>query len=194
MVCLDGSPDSDAAADLALEYARSLGQPMVAAHVYDARIHTTRFRQMEPGLPRQYQDKAGLKELRDSHGTLMSDGFNALSRGYMERFLKRAGEAQIEVEAVVEEGRNYVGLGKIIGDYTPSMVVAGASGLGDLGDRVLGSTVSRLLRSVSCDLLIGRASAPTRSRGPVLTGIDGSGDALEALKTAIAFANMTRSS
>jgi nucleotide-binding universal stress UspA family protein len=124
----------------------------------------------------------------------MSDGFNALSRGYMERFLKRAGEAQIEVEAVVEEGRNYVGLGKIIGDYTPSMVVAGASGLGDLGDRVLGSTVSRLLRSVSCDLLIGRASAPTRSRGPVLTGIDGSGDALEALKTAIAFANMTRSS
>ena len=191
MVCLDGSPDAEAASDLALEYARVQGLPMVAAHVYDAAIHESRFREMEPGLPDKYQDKAGLKELRDSHGTLMSDGFNALSRGYMERFLKTAAEAEIKVEAVVEEGRNYVGLQNIAMRIKPSMIAMGAAGLGDLDDGIMGSTAARLLRSVSCDLLIGRATAP--SGGAILTGIDGSGDALEASKAAMVFAKINGS-
>jgi len=162
---------------------------MVASHIYDARIHETRFREMEPGLPAEYQDKMGLKELRDSHGTLMSDGFQALSRGYMKSFLDLAREADVSVRAVVEEGRNYVGLTRIIQREKPGLTALGAAGLGDTGDGVLGSTAARLLRSLQCDLLIGRASSP--SRGPVLTGIDGSEHALEALEKAIVFAGLT---
>lgn len=189
LVCLDGSPDSDAAAALALRYAQSLGLPMVAAHVYDARIHESRFRQMEPGLPEKYQDKMGLKELRDSHGTLMSDGFHALSRGYMDGFLKLAASTEVEVEAVIEEGRNYVGLLKIIERFKPAMAAIGAAGLGDLGDGVLGSTAARILRSVKCDLIVGRAASP--ARGAVLTGIDGSDHSLAALESAITFTGIT---
>jgi nucleotide-binding universal stress UspA family protein len=186
LVCLDGSPDADAAATLALEYARSEGCHVIAAHIYDARIHESRFRQMEPGLPQKYQAKEGLKELRDSHGTLMGDGFQALSRGYMERFLTMAMEAGIKVQTVVEEGRNYVGLMRIIEREKPGLTALGATGLGDIGDGMLGSTAARLLRFVSGDLLIGRDSSP--AKGPILTGIDGSDNALNAFETALKYA------
>jgi len=189
LVCLDGSPDADAAAALALEFARSRGRKMIAAHVYDARIHEQRFRQMEPGLPQQYQAEEGLKHLRDSHGTLMSDGFQALSRGYMKTFLAMAGEADIEVQAVVEEGRNYVGLLGIIERFEPGLTALGAAGLGDTGDSVFGSTAARLLRSIKGDVLIGRTSSP--AQGPVLACIDGSDHALGALEKAMAFASLT---
>jgi len=181
-VCLDGSPDADAAAAFALEYALFRGLPVIASHIYDARIHETRFRQMEPGLPEQYQAEEGLKHLRNSHGTLMNDGFQALSRGYMDRFLTMAREAKVEVQVEVEEGRNYVGLQRIAKRVHPGLVALGAAGLGDTGDGMLGSTAARLLRSLDCDLLIGRASAPPK--GPVLACIDGSPDALAALEVA----------
>jgi len=189
LVCLDGSPDSNAAAALALELARFEGRRVIAAHVYDARIHESRFRQMEPGLPQQYQAKEGLKELRNSHGTLMSDGFKALSRGYMEEFLTMAREAKVDVETVVEEGRNYVGLLRIFQRTKPGLTALGAAGLGDTGDGMLGSTAARLLRSLNCDLLIGRASSPPC--GPVLTGIDGSEHALAALDNARVYVAFT---
>ncbi len=189
LVCLDGSPDSDAAAALALEFARSEGRRMIAAHVYDAKIHESRFRQMEPGLPEEYQVKEGLKGLRNSHGSLMSDGFQALSRGYMEGFLNKAREAGVKVQTVVEKGRNYVGLSRIAHRVKPGLTAMGAAGLGDTGDGMLGSTATRLLRSLNCDLLIGRAASP--ANGPVLTGIDGSEHAISALGKAMAFAEIT---
>jgi nucleotide-binding universal stress UspA family protein len=185
MVCLDGSPDSDAAASLALGLAMREGLPVAAVHVYDAGIHVTRFRQMEPGLPPQYQAEGGLKELRDSHGTLMSDGFQALSHGYMERFLTLARQAGVEVHTEVEEGRNYVGLLKIAGRLQPRIIAMGAAGLGDLGDGNLGSTAQRLLRKLTCGVLVGRAGSP--EEGPVLAGIDGSEHALASLGEARSF-------
>ena len=162
---------------------------MIAAHVYDARIHESRFQEMEPGLPAEYQDKMGLKELRESHGTLMSDGFQALSRGYMEGFLSLARAANVEVKPVVEEGRNYVGLLGIIKRFKPGLTALGAAGLGDTGDGVIGSTALRLLRSLTCDLLFGRASSP--AKGPILVGIDGSEYALGGLEKAMIFSALT---
>jgi nucleotide-binding universal stress UspA family protein len=192
MVCLDGSPDSDAAATLALRLAKSEGLPVAAVHIYDAGIHVSRFRQMEPGLPPQYQAEDGLKELRDSHGTLMSDGFQALSHGYMERFLTLARQAGVAVQTDVEEGRNYVGLLKIAGRLQPQIVSMGAAGLGDLGDGNLGSTAQRLLRKLPCGVLVGRAGSP--EGGPVLVGIDGSEHALAALRKACTFSRFMNAS
>lgn len=179
LICLDGSPDSDAAGRLAIAMARAEGLDLVAAHVYDARIHEARFEQMEPGLPERYQAPEGLEELRTTHSTLMKDGFEALSRGYMRDFVQRAGEVGLRVETVVEEGRNYVQLIRIYERVKPGMVFVGAAGLGDAGDGMLGSTAVRLMRNLDCDLLLARSSVPLN--GPVLVGIDGSDTALGAM-------------
>ena len=50
LVALDGSDHSLAGGDLAVALAQRVGSGILAAHVYDAAIHTTRFREMEPGL------------------------------------------------------------------------------------------------------------------------------------------------
>jgi len=182
LVCLDGSRDSDAAGRLAIKLAKANDVGLVAAHVYDARIHEARFEQMEPGLPEKYQAPDGLEELRSTHTTLMTDGFEALSRGYLIEFVNRAQEAGLRVETVVEEGRNYVQLLDIAGRVKPGLTAFGAAGLGDMGDGILGSTAVRLMRNIGCDLLLARASAP--ANGPVLVGIDGSDPALNAMAKA----------
>jgi len=182
LVCLDGSADSEAAGRLALALAGAEGLDIVAAHIYDARIHEARFRQMEPGLPEKYQAAEGLDELRNTHTTLMTDGFEALSRGYMSDFVQRSREAGLQIETVVEEGRNYVRLLEIAERIKHGLSVLGAAGLGDMGDGMLGSTASRLVRNLHCDVLVGRASAP--DNGPVLVGVDGSDSALAAMQKA----------
>lgn len=179
LVCLDGSADSLSAGRLALTLAKAGKHKIVAAHIYDARIHEARFRQMEPGLPEKYQAEDGLKDLRESHTTLMTDGFEALSRGYLETFVRDVRDDGVQVETVVQEGRNYVGLLDIAGIKKPGLVAFGAAGLGDMGDGMVGSTASRLLHNLSCDILVGRVTAP--ETGPVLAGIDGSEAAINSM-------------
>jgi len=180
LVCLDGSPDSEAAGRLAITMAKADDLDVVAAHVYDAGIHEARFEQMEPGLPEKYQVPEGLDELRGAHATLMTNGFEALSRGYLTRFVQNSRDAGLRIESVVEEGRNYVQLLRIAERVKPGLTVFGAAGLGDTRDGIPGSTAVRLMRKLGCDILLTRASAPVN--GPVLVGIDGSAAALEAMR------------
>jgi hypothetical protein len=59
LVALDGSRHSRAGAGIVLDLAHRIDSHVIAAHIYDARLHSRRFGQMEPILPKKYQkDKA----------------------------------------------------------------------------------------------------------------------------------------
>jgi len=183
LLALDGSPDSLAGGRLALAAARHLGCGVTCLHAYDERIHDTRFREMEPGLPERYQDPKYLEGLRASHGALMTEGFAALSRGYLEAFLEEARDAGTAAREVVRQGRNYAVLLERLGTGEFDLVVLGATGLGTQGDGLLGSTATRVLRRATCDVLVAR-SAPWEGQ-PLVAGIDGSEHALLAVRKAI---------
>ena len=51
LVPVDNSQHSDWAVDRALEMASALDGHVTASHVYAARLHDVRFRQLEVGLP-----------------------------------------------------------------------------------------------------------------------------------------------
>ena len=78
LVALDGSEPSVIGGNIALSLASGLGSEVVATHIYDAGIHTTRFVEMEPVLPDKYQDDQTMTRLRESHDDLISEGFDAL--------------------------------------------------------------------------------------------------------------------
>jgi nucleotide-binding universal stress UspA family protein len=59
--------------------------------------------------------------------------------------------------------------------------VLGAQGLGAVGDNMLGGTTTRVLMNAPCDVLIARREP---GQGPILTGVDGSEDALKAAAVA----------
>lgn len=181
LVALDGSHDSLAGADLALKISKKLKCRLLAAHVYDARIHDTRFREMEPGLPPEYRQEHALKKLRKAHDSLMTDGFQAMSKGYMEEFISSAQQSGVNVEEVAVAARNYVGILQLIREHGVDLVVLGATGLGAQRDGMLGSTATRVLRGASCDVLISRHMNSERI-GPALVGVDGSNNALTALR------------
>lgn len=185
LVALDGSRWSRAGGSVAIELARRVGAELFAVHVYDAGIHSLRFQEMEPVLPKRYRKQDTLKDLRDSHGRLMFEGFEAMSHGYMEDFVERAGKMGVPVRAVRREGRNYLTLLELIREFDVHLAVLGSFGLGRIPGGEIGSTVLRVLRGADCDVLVARR----RFRGKrLIVGIDGSGEALFALQRAAIWA------
>ena len=182
LVALDGSEYALNGGRIALDLAKNLGAEIIVAHVYDAGIHNLRFQEMEPVLPDRYQDEAKLTDLRDSHDHLMYEGFSSLSRGYMEDYVAAAKTEGVVVKEVHQEGRNYVTLLDLAREYRADLAVLGAYGLGKIPGGILGSTVLRVLRQASCDVLVVRRRF---GRGKMIVGIDGSSEALSALNKAI---------
>ena len=189
LVALDGSEYSQYGGQMAMKLARELGARIFACHVYGAQLHSTRFRDMEPGLSAKYQDKSVLEDLRQSHDSLISDGLRALSQGYMDQFLAQAREQGVDAVEVTVEGRNYSKILEIADHRNADLIVAGAYGLGFAGDGLLGSVATRLLRHAGCDLLIARRPV---SDGPVVVGVDGSDYAFGALRRAAVWSRILR--
>jgi nucleotide-binding universal stress UspA family protein len=178
LVALDGSEYSLCGGQIALGMARLLGCEITACHVYDLEIHRVRFQEMGPGLPAVYKGKETIQRLRKAHVSLMSEGFLALSRGYMEHFLSQGRETGIPMREASISGRSYVKILELAKKRKTDMIVMGAQGLGAIGDGVLGNTVSQVLQHATCDLLIARRAM---DHGGLLVGIDGSAEAIHAL-------------
>ncbi len=191
LVCLDGSEYSIAGGEAALKLARYLGSKITALHVYAARLHDLRFRDMEPGLAEQYQEERKLENLRDTHTTLISEGLEALSRGYMDKFVDEARSGGIQVNEANTQGRNYVKILEEAEERGTDLIVLGAHGLGRLDDGILGSTASRVLRHAVCDVLIVRRPL---SGGRVAVGVDGSDEARTAVRKAAVWTRLIQGS
>lgn len=181
LVALDGSKPSHYAGQAALEIAAATGARLTVCHVYGVGIHRQRFGAMEPGLPDRYQRQETLEDLRQAHDRLMDEGFQALSAGYVEDLVTLARDKGIVAEAVTLEGRNYIGILRLAQAGQADLIALGAFGLGAVGDGMLGGTTSRILQAAPCDVLVARR-AP--SDGPILTGVDGSDEALKAVAKA----------
>ncbi len=181
LVALDGSPSSKLAGEIAIALARATPTKILACHVYDAGLHSSRFRDMEPGLAARYRDEAVLRDLRLSHGSLISDGLRVLSRGYMEDFLAAAGRSGTEVTEASAEGRNYVKILQTAREKGVELILVGAAGLNDVQDGQLGSTAMRVVRHAPCDVLVARRPLAATT---ILAGIDGSHAAVEAARKA----------
>ena len=63
-VPVDNSDYSDASIALSVAFARRFGSQLVGSHVYAAKMHDVRFKQMEYTLPEEYQDEVELEKQR----------------------------------------------------------------------------------------------------------------------------------
>jgi nucleotide-binding universal stress UspA family protein len=182
LVALDGSKYSLSGGDIALEFSKQYGSEIIAAHIYDGKIHSVRLREMEPDLPEKYQEEETLKHVRDSHNELIYEGFKSLSKGYIEEFEKMAADKKINVHSIHREGRNYSGILQLARENDVDLIVMGAYGLGFTSNEALGSATSKVLRESPCDILIARKEF---SKGDILIGVDGSPESEEALRKSV---------
>ena len=185
-VPLDNSEHSDAACSVALALAESFSARCIGMHVYAARMHDYRFKQMEYTLPEEYQDEAELLRQRRIHDSLITTGLQLISDSYTDVMRYRCLERGIEFEARARDGRNWEELVADVEATAPDLVVMGALGTGAVKESRLGSVADRALRRIRVDTLVVRRVGQEVMRGDILVAVDGSPQSFGGLRTALA--------
>lgn len=181
---LDNSAFSLAGVDLAIALAKATGASLAGSHVYAAKLHDRRFRQMEGGLPEPYQKEDKLVEQREVHDDLITRGLQVISDSYLDVFDARCKAAGLSGRRVNLEGKNWQKLVEDIAASDADLVVMGALGLGAVASSQLGSVCERVARRIDRDLLVMRESQH-REDGTITVALDGSPQSFGGLMTAL---------
>jgi len=106
-VPVDNSQHSDWAVDRAIEMCRKSQGRITGNHVYAARLHDVRFRQLETGLPAQFQTPAEIKKQRKIHDKLIEKGLQLIADSFLDQLGKRCEAAGVPLTRQLLEGINY---------------------------------------------------------------------------------------
>jgi len=181
---LDNSVHSLAGVDLAIAYAQAHGSKLTGSHVYAAKLHDRRFRQMEGGLPEPYRKEEKLIEQREIHDDLITRGLQIISDSYLDVFSARCQATKVNHWGVSLEGKNWQALVDDIHAGDADLVVMGALGLGAVECSQLGSVCERVARRLKRDLLVVR-EPESDERRTIAVALDGSPQSYGALMTAL---------
>ncbi|MEK7798115.1 MAG: universal stress protein [Nitrospirota bacterium] len=185
-VPVDNSDYSNMALDVGVSLAKTFGAKLVGSHVYAAKMHDKRFKQMEAGLPEEYHDENELERQRQIHDSLITRGLQIITDSYLDIVDKKTAEANIPVERRSLEGRNFKVLVEDINTNAYDLVIMGALGVGAVKDSVIGGVTERVVRRVrASDMLIIKNTHPMNG-GSIVVALDGSHYSFGGLKTALA--------
>ena len=81
---VDNSDHSNMAVELGVSLAKTFGSKIVGSHVYAAKMHDKRFKQMEAGLPEEYHDEKELDRQRQIHDSLITRGLQIITDSYLD--------------------------------------------------------------------------------------------------------------
>ncbi|MBM4439917.1 MAG: universal stress protein [Candidatus Rokubacteria bacterium] len=188
-VPVDNSDFSNRAIDVAVELGKAFEARLTGIHVYAARLHDYRFKQMEYTLPEEYKDENELERQRKIHDSLIAMGLQLISDSYLDVMEKKSAEAGLAFERKMIDGKHY----KVLIDDTNAsdydLVVMGALGMGQVKDSQLGSVTERYVRKIARDTLVVRnADALKDQQGAIVVCVDGSPQSFHGLKIGIALA------
>ena len=183
---VDNSDHSNMAVDLGVHLAKTFGSKIVGSHVYAAKMHDKRFKQMEAGLPEEYHDEKELDRQRQIHDSLITRGLQIITDSYLDYVDKRCTEANLPLERKSLEGRNWKVLAEDINTSGYDLVIMGALGVGAVKDSVIGSNTERVVRRVrTSDMLIIKHTQPFNG-GKIVVAVDGSPYSFGGLMTGLA--------
>ena len=116
-VPLDNSDHSNAAMKLGVEMGEAFDARLVGSHVYAAKLHDVRFKQMEFTLPDEYKEETELEKQRKIHDALIARGLHLISDSYLDQMGVLSEEKGLNFERKHFDGRNFEALvGDILED------------------------------------------------------------------------------
>src|SRR5262245_52132466 len=187
LVPVDNSEHSNRAIDLAVEIGQAFRARLTGCHVYAARLHDYRFKQMEYTLPEEYKDEQELERQRKIHDSLIAMGLQLISDSYLDVMGRKAEAAGLAFQRKMFDGKHYKALIDDARTSAYDLVIMGALGMGAVKDSQLGSVTERFVRKVSRDVLVVRnADALRDQQGAIVVGVDGSPQSFQGLKIGIA--------
>lgn len=186
-VPVDNSDFSNRAIVNSVALGNAFGSSLVGSHVYAARMHDYRFKQMEYTLPEEYLDEVELERQRKIHDSLITLGLKLISESYLDQMQNLCRDRGLPFEPRMMDGKHHTELVKDIEDVDCDLVVMGALGIGRVKDSEIGSVCERVTRSAKRDVwVVKRLYKKDEPEGDtILVGIDGSPQSFGALKTAM---------
>ena len=189
LVALDSSDHANAAMRSATDLAGLVEGPVITgSHVYAAKLHDMRFRQMEGGLPEQFRQEQELERQRDVHDSLITRGLSIITDSYLDQAASECGRLGIDFRRCSLEGKNYRALTRETNSGAYDLLVMGALGLGAIKGSRLGSVCRRVARRSAIDTLVIKEPGRSAKEGPIVVAVDGSPKAYGGLLTALSLA------
>ena len=189
-VPVDNSDFSNRAVANAVALGKAFDSALVGSHVYAARMHDYRFKQMEYTLPDEYLDEVELERQRKIHDSLITLGLKLISESYLDQMQNLCRDQELPFEPRMMDGKHHTELIRDIESVDCDLVVMGALGIGRVKDSEIGSVCDRVARSSTRDIWVvkhlPRKDDPERDT--ILVGIDGSPQSFGALQTAMELA------
>ena len=189
-VPVDNSDHSNRAVQHSLAIGKAFDSKLVGCHVYAAKMHDYRFKQMEFTLPEEYLEENELHRQRKIHDSLITMGLELISDCYLTDMDKLARAAGLDFEPKMMDGKHSTELIKDIESSEYDLVVLGALGIGRTRDAQIGSVCQRITREVERDVWVVKhlPEKDEADRDTILVGVDGSPESFGALHTAIELA------
>jgi len=186
-VPVDNSDHSNRAVACSLALGKAFSAKLVGCHVYAAKLHDYRFRQMEYTLPEEYIDEVELERQRKIHDSLITMGLKLISDSYLDGMSRLCGDSGLEFEPRMMDGKHHIEILKDLAGSQHDLVVIGALGVGRARDSVIGSVCERVARDSDRDVwVVKHVPEPGEpERDTILVGVDGSPQSFGALMTAI---------
>lgn len=188
LLAADASDHANRGTSEAVALAGFWGAQITGTHVYAAKMHDLRFRQMEGGLPEQFREEEELERQRDIHDDLISRGLTIITDSYLDQAEKACAQTNIRFERRALEGKNYRALAKETNSNRYDLLVMGARGLGAIPGERVGTVCARVVRRSRIDTLVIKNPETPLGRGPIVVAIDGSKRSFGGLLTGIELA------
>ena len=186
-VPVDNSDHSNRAVACSLALGKAFSAKLVGCHVYAAKLHDYRFRQMEYTLPEEYIDEVELERQRKIHDSLITMGLKLISDSYLDGMSRLCRDSGLEFEPRMMDGKHHAEILKDLDGSPHDLVVIGALGIGRARDSVIGSVCERVARQADRDVWVVKhvPEADEPERDTILVGIDGSPQSFGAFMTAV---------
>ncbi len=187
LVPVDNSRHSNRAIDTGVALGRSFGAKLVGCHVYAAKMHDYRFKQMEFTLPEEYLVEQELHRQRKIHDSLITMGLELISDCYLESMKQLCEREGVAFDGKMMDGKHSTELVRDIHEGGYDLVVLGVLGIGRTRDSQVGSVCSRVAQESSRDVWVVKhlPEDGEAERDTVLVGVDGSPKSFGALASAL---------
>jgi nucleotide-binding universal stress UspA family protein len=189
-VPVDNSDYSNRAVACAVALGKTFSAKLAGCHVYAAKLHDYRFKQMEYTLPEEYLDEVELERQRKIHDSLITMGLKLISDSYLDGMSRLCRASNLEFEPRMMDGKHHIEILKDLDGSPHDLVLIGALGIGRARDSVIGSVCERVARQCDRDVwVVKHVPEPDEpERDTILVGLDGSPQSFGALMTAIELA------
>src|ERR687892_702322 len=144
-VPVDNSDHSNRAVACSVALGKAFSAKLVGCHVYAAKLHDYRFRQMEYTLPEEYIDEVELERQRKIHDSLITMGLKLISDSYLDGMSRLCGESGLEFEPRMMDGKHHIEILKDLAGSQHDLVVIGALGIGRARDSVICSVFNGIV-------------------------------------------------